>query len=181
MTTVMIVVRRALVGGALVSATLAPALRAQSSAIAVAEMRPLLSQGLQGFELRQHSGYGTFISDSALRASEHLRLATLLEQHIPSLAFATDGHTGEFPVSSRVCNGGMACSAPRCYVRIYLDGTLLYDGTPEMRAAQGIDVSHMRPQDFSGIEFHASTAGLPAQYGGPNADCGTLMFWSRET
>jgi hypothetical protein len=174
-------IRRALIRGALASTILVPVLAAQSSKMTVVDIQPRLSVNLQDFELRRHTGLGTFISDSVLRASEHFRMSTLLEQRIPSLMFATNGYSGETPVSSRVCSGSMACSAPRCYIRIFLDGMLTFDGTPQMRGLQGIDVSLWRPQDFSGIEFHASSAGLPAQYGGPNADCGTLMFWSRET
>ncbi len=179
--TISAVVRRTVIRGAVASAIFASTLAAQSSQIAVVEAHPLLSRGLEGFELRERSGFGTFISDSVLRASEHLRLVTLLQQHIPSLVITRNGVAGEFPVSSRVCNGGMACSAPRCYMRIILDGTLLFDGTPQLRDAQGVDLGHLRPQDFSGVEFHASSASLPAQFGGPNADCGTLLFWSRET
>jgi hypothetical protein len=39
----------------------------------------------------------------------------------------------------------------------------MFDGTPQMRDLQGIDVSDLQPQECSGIEYHASTAGLPAQ------------------
>jgi len=110
-----------------------------------------------------------------------MRLANLLEQHIPSIMFGSNNLNGEFPISTRVCGGGLACAAPRCYVRVFMDGTLTFDGSPRLRDLEGVDVSHLRTQDFSGIEYYSSAAGLPAQYAGQNTDCGTLLLWSRET
>jgi hypothetical protein len=64
---------------------------------------------------------------------------------------------------------------------MYLDGMLVFDGTPEQRNAQGIELSTFKPDDLSGIEYYAGPAGLPARYAGFNSDCGTLLFWSRES
>jgi hypothetical protein len=177
-------VRRALVGGALASTVFAPAVAAQSAQsaqVVVPDAHRFLSPGLQGFEVRRHYGFGHFITDSTLRAASGMRLANLLKQHIPSLIFGSNGIAGEFPISTRVCAGGLACAAPRCYVRVYLDGTQTFDGTPRMRDVEGVDISHLRTSDFSGIEYYSSASGLPAQYGGQNSDCGTLLLWFRET
>jgi hypothetical protein len=174
-------VRRAAVGGAIACTLAAPALGAQTSQLAIAETHRYLSPGMQGFERRREAGFGHFVTDSMLRAAEGARLPNLLEQHIPSLTLGSNPVAGEFPISSRICAGGLSCSAPRCYVRVFFDGTLIFDGTPAMRDIAGVDVAHLRTQDYSGIEYYSGPAGLPAQYTGPNADCGTLMFWSRET
>lgn len=181
MTSFIGLVRRAVVGGAIACTLVAPALAAQTSQLALAEAHRYLSPGMQGFEHRRQAGFGHFITDSMLRAASGARLSNLLEQHIPSIILGSNPVAGEFPISSRVCAGGLSCSAPRCYVRVYLDGTLMFDGTPGMRDLAGVDVADLRTQDYSGIEYYSGTAGLPAQYTGPNADCGTLMFWSRES
>ena len=181
MTSLIGLVRRAAVAGAIACVSVAPALAAQTSQMSVVDEHRYLSPGMQGFERRREAGFGHFITDSMLRAAEGARLANLLEQHIPSLILGSNPVAGEFPISSRICAGGLSCSTPRCYVRVYLDGTLMFDGTPGMRDMAGVDVSHLRTQDYSGIEYYSGAGGLPAQYTGPNADCGTLMFWSRES
>lgn len=174
-------VRRAAVAGAIALSCVGPTLAAQTSQLAVAEAHRYLSPGMQGFERRRVAGFGHFITDSVLRAASGTRLTNLLEQHIPSIILGSNPVAGEFPISSRICSGGLSCSTPRCYVRVFLDGTLMFDGTPGMRDMAGVDVSHLRTEDYSGIEYYSGTGGLPAQYTGANADCGTLMFWSRET
>jgi hypothetical protein len=140
-----------------------------------------MSAGLQGFEARRQAGFGHFITDSVLRAASGVRLSHVLARHVPSLIFGSGASDGEFPVSSRVCGGGLACAAPRCYVRVYVDGTLTFDGTPRMRDVEGVDFSRLRTEDFSGMEYYSSSAGLPSQFAGQNTECGTLMLWSRET
>jgi hypothetical protein len=180
MTSLATFVRRAVVGGALISAVLAPVVAAQSTQAVVADAHRFVSPVMQGFEVRSHSGFGHFITDSTLRATSDTRLSNVLEQHIPGIVFGSGNVAGEFPISTRAC-AGVACGAPRCYVRVYVDGTLTFDGTPGMRDVEGVDVSHLRTQDFSGIEYYSSMSGLPARYGGQNSDCGTLLLWSRET
>jgi hypothetical protein len=173
------VVYRALVTATVVPVLFARPLAAQNSQIAVADAGHL-SIGMQGFERRRLAGYGAFIADSALRAAPGARLATVLEQHIPGLNYGPGAVAGEFPLSSRICSGGPACASPRCYVRIFIDGMRLYDGTTAMRDVEGVDVSHLRTDDFSGVEYYAGAAGLPVQYTGVNSECGTLLLWSRE-
>jgi len=164
------------------SALVARPARAQNSQASPADAgRRFLSPGMQGFEIRRKNGLGQFITDSALRAAPGARLSHVLVQHMPGLVLGATGLAGEFPISSRVCGGGPGCAAPRCYVRIFVDGTLMFDGTPRLHDVAGVDVSHWRTEDFSGIEYYASPGGLPAQYSGRNSDCGTLLFWSRET
>jgi hypothetical protein len=34
---------------------------------------------------------------------------------------------------------------------------------------------------LSGIEYYAGPAGVPARFAGVNSDCGTLLFWSRDS
>jgi hypothetical protein len=152
---------------------------AQNSQVSLAEAsHKVLSPAMQGFEDRQKAGIGQFISDSALRAASGSRLSQLLVQHMPGIVISNAGSYGEFPISSRVCSG-MSCGTPRCYVRMYLDGMLVFDGTPEQRNAQGIELSTFKPNDLSGIEYYAGPSGLPARFAGFNSDCGTLLFWSR--
>lgn len=173
-------VRRAAVALSLVSLW-ASAGAAQSSQVSLADAsRKFLSPSMQGFEDRRKAGIGQFIPDSALRAASGGRLSRLLIQHMPGIVIGNGGSYGEYPISSRVC-GGISCSAPRCYVRMYLDGMLVFDGSPQQRNAQGIELSTFKPDDLSGIEYYAGPSGLPARYAGFNSDCGTLLFWSRES
>ena len=173
-------VRRIVVALSFVSLS-ARAGTAQNSQVSLAEAsHKFLSPGMQGFEDRRKAGIGQFITDSTLRAASGSRLSQLLVVHMPGIVIGNGGSYGEFPISSRVCNG-MSCSTPRCYVRMYIDGMLVFDGSPQQRNAQGIELSTFKPNDLSGIEYYAGPAGLPARFAGMNSDCGTLLFWSRES
>lgn len=167
---------------ALALASFTHTLGAQDARVAVADAgRAYLSPGMKGFEARRQAGFGHFITDSALRAAPNVRLSHLLARYVPTVFYGTGAADGEYPISSRVCNTGIMCTAPRCYVRVFVDGSLIFDGNPRMRDVEGVDLSRLRTEDFSGVEFYSNAAGLPAQYAGYNADCGTLLFWSRET
>ncbi len=173
-------VRRAAVALSLVSIC-ARAGTAQNSQVSLADASPkFMSPGMQGFEARRRAGIGQFITDSALRAASGSRLSQLLVQHMPGIVIGNGGSYGDFPISSRVCSG-MSCSTPRCYVRMYIDGMLVFDGTPQQRNSQGVELSTFKPEDLSGIEYYAGPSGLPARFAGFNSDCGTLLFWSRES
>jgi hypothetical protein len=173
-------VRRTTVALSLVSLW-AHAGAAQNSQVSLADAsHKFLSPGMQGFEARRKAGIGQFITDSALRAASGSRLSQLLVLHMPGIVIGNGGSYGEFPISSRVCSG-ISCSTPRCYVRMYIDGMLVFDGTPQQRNAQGVELSTFKPNDLSGIEYYAGPAGLPARFAGMNADCGTLLFWSRDS
>lgn len=172
-------VRRACVAFALVSST--RVLGAQDAKVVADAGHTYLSPGLRGFEARRQAGFGHFITDSVLRAASGSRLSLLITRHVPSLTLGTGPVGGEFPISSRVCGDAINCSSPRCYARVFVDGSLVFDGTTRLRDVEGVDFSHLRPEDFSGIEFYSSAAGLPSQYAGRNTDCGTFLFWSRET
>jgi len=173
-------VRRSAVVFSLVSLC-ARAGAAQNSQVTLADAgHKFLSPVMQGFEDRRKAGIGQFITDSALRATSGSRLSRLLIKHMPGLSIGGDGSFGEYPISSRVCSG-MSCSTPRCYVRIYFDGTLAFDGTPQQRNARGVDLATFKPDDLSGIEYYAGPSGLPARFAGFNSDCGTLLIWSRDS
>src|ERR1051326_2498096 len=145
-------------------ASLAHTLGAQTTQVSVADAgRASMSPGLRGFETRRHAGIGHFITDSALRASSGARLSHVLARYVPTMFFGAGVGDGEYPISSRVCTTGGMCAMPRCYVRVFVDGTRVFDGNPRMRDVEGVDVSRLRPEDLSGIEFYASAAGLPAQ------------------
>ena len=173
-------VRRAAVVLSHVSLCAHPA-ASQSAQVSLADATPkVLSPSMQGFEARRKAGIGQFITDSTLRASSQSRLSMLLMQHVPGIVIGNGGSWGDFPISSRVCSG-ISCSTPRCYVRIYLDGMLAFDGSPQQRNAQGIDLSTFKPTDLSGIEYYSGPSGLPARFASMNSECGTLLFWSRDS
>jgi hypothetical protein len=154
---------------------------AQNSQVSLAEANHrFVSPGMQGFEARRKTGIGQFITDSTLRAASGSRLSQLLVMHRPGIVIGNGGSYGELPISSRVCSG-ISCNTPRCYVRMYIDGMLAFDGTNEQRNSHGIELSTFKPEDLSGIEYYAGPSGLPARFAGMNSDCGTLLFWSRDS
>ena len=68
-----------------------------------------------------------------------------------------------------------------CYVAIYVDGTLYYraqmadDGIPPPDLSHAFNVS-----DFTGAEFYAGGAAVPAGMHSDDDGCGSLWLWTRE-
>jgi hypothetical protein len=62
-----------------------------------------------------------------------------------------------------------ACSAPRCYVHVYLDGALIDNGE---RASMRTDFSRMDVNQLAGVEYYADGASVPIQYSTTGADSG---------
>ena len=102
----------------------------------VAGKQKYLSPRLQGFEERRLSGQGGhFVSDSAMRQSEHMTLANLISSHMPGLMQQTITVPGKgiyaALVSSRKACAGLvilnSCKGnANCYVAVYLDGVVQY-------------------------------------------------------
>lgn len=119
---------------------------------------------MQSFEERRKSGFGTFVTDSVLRANESQNLANLLRSRL-SGARVVSSKRGTVLLANRV--GGAMCQ-----VAVYMDNALL-------PAAQ-VNLDAILTSDVGGIEFYAGGAQLPVQFEHTGNGCGVLMIWTRD-
>jgi hypothetical protein len=131
--------------------------------------RRYISPGLQGFEERRRAGFGHFIDDSTLRASEGRTMAYMVAR-LPGTTLQS-GHL----VSTRVATKGPVFSNKtpglHCGVSVYLDGLLLTSAP---------DFTRETTDAYAGIEFYASNTTAPIWIGSSNSQCGVLLLWTRE-
>ena len=153
----------------------------------IAGARKYISPRLQGFEERRLSGMGGhFISDSVMRRNENTTMANLVESRMPGLTQQTVTVPGKIItalVSTRKPCSGLAilgaCTAPNCFVAVYLDGVLQYSSKmggvapPDFRTDYNIS-------DYAGAEFYAGGAASPMGMHSDDNGCGSLWLWTRE-
>lgn len=141
---------------------------------------------LKGFEERRRIGIGHFIPDSILRHDEGRPLMNTIIAHVPGVTLVAGKGGTSYLVTAKQCAmakgrpPGPICSNAPCFVRVFQDGSLVYDGDPKKALTSGIDLQHLTTDTWGGVEYYAGGAEVPPQYGGTGGDCGTLLLWTRE-
>jgi hypothetical protein len=135
-----------------------------------------LSPGLQAFEERRRLGAGGhFITEDELRKSDS-RTMTNVIRPLPGLriicakAITPQHRPGECWAVSGRSNGRLAILGGDCPVDIYLNGIIVNDN----------DLEKFSVAEFAGIEYYAGGASIPIQYNRTGANCGVMLFWTRE-
>lgn len=144
---------------------------------------------LREFEENRRLGLGWFMGREELAKLEALKSAQVL-----SRAGQMEIIGGAYPVSTRFTvplRAGPSCPEPMtmspplreqsgrricaCFPRVYLDGQLMNPGSP----AEPFDLNLLLVNQLEAVEWYASPARLPAQFGGASAPCGVLVLHSR--
>jgi hypothetical protein len=136
-----------------------------------------LSPAMRSFDEHRREGLGQYLDETELRKNDNRTLANTLIAHFAGLTTSPGPKAGTFLVSSRKqCSGPAfrSCRTADCYIKVYLDNT------PMVSPSGPIDFGHLSPQDYAAVEFYPSSGVLPAGFSATNADCGTLLLWSRE-
>lgn len=134
-----------------------------------------ISSDLNDFEARMksHNG-GSFLGDAKLSATTNHSLGRLIESEFPNLRVF-----GEYLMSGRDrTKGVLLASSTPCLPRLYVDGMLRYD--PSQKGSVAPDLIHEDPSLYSGVEFYADGASMPARFNATGSGCGALLLWSRE-
>lgn len=63
----------------------------------------------------------------------------------------------------------------RCFPRVYVDGFVVHSGGDEPARLD----TFVDPASVSGVEVYATISGLPPEYQGVGAFCGTILIWTR--
>jgi hypothetical protein len=138
---------------------------------------------LQEFERRRLSGMGgNYVSEDALRELESVSFPNILRSFVPGARFESrNGQTyllGRMPTS---------IGAPQCYATIFLDGTMLFDGSISLPGKASTaskidappDLGKFMALSLTGVEYYRGGASLPLQFRSRSNDCGTLLLWTR--
>jgi hypothetical protein len=131
-----------------------------------------ISPALRGFEERRRTGLGHFLTESELRASEHRKLADLLQARVPGILIQR-GRGSNVLASPRAFSLTGAAKAPVCYPDAYLDGVRMN------RVGGGVNLDDFQVSDLAGVEFH-NIATVPVQFNATGSGCGVLLLWTRE-
>jgi hypothetical protein len=160
----------------------------QTKATAIKYISPALTQ----FEERRKMGIGKFIDEATMRKNDDRTLGNTLKR-LPGVRVHIY-NSSEYVASSRSSGGGQAGAlrgggAPRadpqradspraCWVAVYLDGLMIYNGDPRQAAP---DMNKILVRELAGAEFYSGSASAPAQFSAiKSSDCGVLLLWSRE-
>ena len=129
-----------------------------------------------GFETRKLRGIGHFMNSDELKKAEGLALSEALVKlglrpvHRRGAVLLAGGHAAQAgPVLS-------APSLPDCFVTVYIDGGLYFEA---LHGTDPPDFRSMYASDFAAVEYYASPAEAPVEYGGTGSGCGILVLWTR--
>jgi hypothetical protein len=135
------------------------------------------SPRLQDFEKRRlNETGGHFISEDELRKHESRSVADILRSYTPGITF--ENYRGQLLLSSSsapvLTKSMIPPNGPTgCWASVYLDGTLLFDGT-----GTPPDMKQFLAMNLSGVEYY-SGAMTPLQYKSIRNGCGTVLLWTR--
>jgi hypothetical protein len=144
-----------------------------------------ISPLLRGFEERRHQGFGHFVTEDELRKQEGHSLGSIIDRYVPGLQHVYQG-SAIYIASGRKNSPPGPAFRPKsaqiemCWVSVYIDGVLTYDGSRMDPSVKPPDFSHLDTDTFAGIEFYAGGATTPPQFNATGSGCGTLLLWTRE-
>jgi len=144
------------------------------------------SPRLQDFEARRKRNVGGhFIGEAELRKYDALTTPTLMRGKVPGLQFveyrgirAARGFGSASMHELPLLNPADSRSPRGCWVTVFLDGILIFDGTPRAGAPPP-DIDQFPTRNLSGIEYYASAGTIPFQFKTTLNSCGTLLLWTR--
>ena len=155
--------------------------------VSVERREAILQQ--KGFYHRQHTGFGKFIDRQVIEARGPSEMTDLfsgmagielyadpynsLEKFV---VFRSGRHTT--PEIRDSPDGGAPPSTDsykRCFPRVYVDGIVAHRGGDEPARLD----TFVDPMAVAGVEVYGSVSGLPAEYQGLGAFCGTILIWTR--
>jgi hypothetical protein len=135
------------------------------------------------FEERRVTGFGSFLTRDELEKQRDRPLGEIMTR-LPGVRYNRYG--GEGAIASHRWAGGISRGGdafdrqkgapPGCYAQVFLDGNRIFSARP---GEPLFNINSIEPSSIQGIEYYASAAQTPIQYDPRNADCGTVLIWTR--
>jgi hypothetical protein len=135
------------------------------------------------FEERRVSGFGSFMTREDLDKQRDRPLGEIMTR-LSGVRYNRYGSEGA--IASHRWSGGRSRGgdsfdrrkgAPGgCYAQVFLDGIRVFSSNP---GEPLFNINSLEPSSIQGIEYYASAAQTPIQFDPRNADCGTVVIWTR--
>lgn len=135
------------------------------------------------FEERRVTGFGSFITRDELDKQRDHPLGEIMTR-LSGVRYSRYGSEGA--IASHRWAGGRSRGGdafdrqkgapPGCYAQIFLDGVRVFSARP---GEPLFNINSLEPSSIEGIEYYASSAQTPIQFDPRNADCGTVVIWTR--
>jgi len=141
---------------------------------------------LQDFEARRKKNVGGyFIGEADLRKLEGVSLPSIMRGRFPGLQFtsyrsieaARAGRSGSMNGDPPI-NPDDFRSPRGCWVAVFVDGILLFDGLPK-KGELPPDIGQVMTLNLSGVEYYSGASAIPLQFKTTHSNCGTLLLWTR--
>ena len=135
-------------------------------------IEPAGAIGIEGFEERRRMGFGDFIEPATLRKEGNLRLIEVLRRHT-RIYFFLKGNRYWATTTRKPAPITSRNFVPEpCPMQFMLDGQILPQ--PDFHAGFYTD-------EIEAIEVYYGGAGIPPQFSGARAECGTIVMWTRRS
>jgi hypothetical protein len=135
---------------------------------------------LSAFERRRWSVVGgRFLDREVLRRRESSRLSDVLSSHLSNVQMHRTSR-GVVLSSGRALGSVDPRRPQRCHVQLYLDGIKLFGQAMALAGQSPPDVDRHPVAEIGAIEFYPGAAATPPEFSGRDAECGTLVLWTRE-
>lgn len=136
---------------------------------------------LAPFDRRRSSAAGgRFIDRDLLATQEASRLSDVLRSQLPGVQLQRLSRVGLVLISSRTAGSADPRRRRSCYVQLFLDGVKLFGQSMAVAGATPPGIDAFQVVELDGIEFYPGSATTPPEFGGRDAECGTLVMWTRE-
>jgi hypothetical protein len=138
------------------------------------------------FEERRQMGSGSFLTREDMEKNRDRPLGEIMTR-LPGVRFQRYGSEGAI-ASTRSAGSLSGRSRGRdesdirkgapagCYAQVFLDGIRVFSSHP---GDPLFNINSISPNSIEGIEYYAGAAQTPEQFDPTNADCGTVVIWTR--
>jgi hypothetical protein len=137
-----------------------------------------------GFYAREASGLGRYLRREDLERSSATNLVHVLAA-VPGVDVQLDRRGVQIITFARSRIAGTINRAQReqsdlCMPTVYVDGARVgYDRGDKFEGTSPDINQIVSKSQLEAVELFRSTAELPPQYGGSNASCGVILFWTK--
>jgi hypothetical protein len=146
-----------------------------------------VSPVLAGFYQRMEHGFGRYITRDQIEQRQPGNITDMLRM-LPGVRM----HPRVSGMGSDVVMNRAAPRMGGCQVQIFLDGIRINRSSTPLVERDSLDEQFTPPDEtiaiddladpseLEGIEVYYGLAGVPAEFMGPDARCGTVAVWTRE-
>lgn len=136
--------------------------------------------GFDGFADRRRLGLGKFIDSTMFRENENRRLEDVLREFTSLKIVSPPSCTQRQTMCSKRIAVNDRGARDACPLQVYLDESVAYRANAaDIDWDATYDLTLMSPANLRGAEVYRRASEVPMEFGGPTANCGVLVLWTR--